>query len=123
MDAIILRDELRKNLERYAREQERSTSDVVNEAVRKYLLDADLEKIRREQAAYEAMHADLKETGSGKWVAVHEGQVVDRDDDDVALHRRVRDRYGDIAILLTRVDESPVREIRLRTPRTGPLRP
>lgn len=50
---------------------------------------------------------------------MHDGQLVDADEDDVALHRRLLDRYGDTAILITRVGGNPTREIRVRTPSTG----
>ncbi len=49
----------------------------------------------QEVAAYVAMHPQLLEKYEGKWVAVYGGQVVDVDDDHVALIDRVLDEYGD----------------------------
>jgi hypothetical protein len=122
MDTIVLQADLRESLEREAEHQQRALSDLVNEAVRAYLRQRDDEKIRQEQAAYERMHPSLVKTHFGKWVAVHEGQLVDSDADDVALHRRVLVGYPDVAVLITRVESSPVREIWLRSPRSGRLR-
>jgi hypothetical protein len=119
MYPVVLRADLQQDLEQEAENQQRSVTELVNEAVQDYLRQRAKEKIGREQAAYERMHPSLKNTHFGKWVAVHEGQLVDCDDDDAALHQRVRARYGDAAILITRVEDEAMREIRTRTPSIG----
>jgi hypothetical protein len=119
MHTIVLLDDLHGNLEQEAEYQRRTVTDLVNEAVRDYLRQRHKKKISSEQVAYEQIHPGLKSTHFGKWVAVHEGQVVDSDDDDVDLHRRVLARYGDTAVLITRVEDKPTREIRIRTPSIG----
>jgi hypothetical protein len=63
-------------------------------------------RFEQEVAAYAAMHPQLLEKYAGKWVAVHGGQVVDIDVDDVALFDRVIDRYGeDTPIFLHKVTQ------------------
>jgi len=113
---------LKQRLEQHAERQKRHLSDALEDAVRMYLREQDRAKIRREQDAYEKMHADLVRTHFGKWVAIHEGALVDVDDELAPLHRRVRARYGDEAVLLTQVEREPIKTLRLQTPSTFRIR-
>ena len=122
MYTVTLREDFRGILEKEAEAQQKTVAEIVDQAVRDYLLQRDKEKIAREQAAYERMHPELKRTHFGQWVAVHEGALVDADEDDVALHRRVVDCFGDTTVLITQVEDKPIREIWIRTPSTGRLR-
>jgi hypothetical protein len=117
MYTVALRNDLRSILEKEAEAQKRTIAEIVDEAVQAYFLQRDRAKIAAEQAAYEQLHSELKRTHFGQWVAVHDGQVVDTGTDNVALHRRVLARYGDTAILITQVEDSPRREIQVRSPR------
>ena len=45
------------------------------------------EKIRAETRAFQAMHSELLATFRGQYVAVHGGQVVDHDPDQLTLYR------------------------------------
>lgn len=74
-------------------------------------------KIEREQRHYEAQHAELLALYHGQYIAMHDGKVVDHDSDRVALRRRIRDRYGAIAILITPVEEEPLQTIMVRSPK------
>jgi hypothetical protein len=72
--------------------------------------DARIVQFEREVAAYEAMWPELLKTHKGKWVAIHQGQLVDEDDDDHALLNRIWAKYGyDEPILVTQVLETPHR--------------
>ena len=119
MEAIVLRRDLQEVLERDAELQSKTLSDLVNEAVARYLRDREREKIARETEAYERMHPRLVPELLGQWVAVHEGGIVDRDPDVSALLGRVRATFGRLPILIRQVSEQPVEEIRWRTPSTG----
>lgn len=123
MTVIKLRDDLRKTLEQYAEHQNRSVDQLINEAIRNYIEDIHARELAREQQAYESMHTELLRTHAGKWVAVHRGSVVDSDEDDVALHQRVLGRLGDVPVLLTRVEDKPITDLWLRSPRLGPSTP
>jgi hypothetical protein len=47
-------------------------------------------------------------THQGKFVAVHEGQVIDSDSDDIALVQRVHARVGYVPIHVGLVTEEPL---------------
>ena len=65
------------------------------------------EILMREQAAFERMKPELLETHKGKYVAVHNGELVDSDEDENALADRVYGKFGYRTILMTEVTEIP----------------
>lgn len=118
---IELRPDLRETLEEDAAREAKSVSDVVNDAVERYLRERQLARLDAEVEAYERMHPQLKQKYFGQWVAVHNQELVDHDNDHAALYQRVRDKYGRAAVLIRQVMEQPTREIRIRTPSRGKI--
>jgi hypothetical protein len=114
-EAIVLDPKWQEWLEESAKQEARSPSELVNEALQFYYQARQREKLSQEIAAYEAMHAELWRTLPGEWVAIHNQQLVDHDPDDVALYRRIRKTYGRTPLLLRQVKESPIEEVRIRT--------
>lgn len=78
---------------------------------------AEYEKIAQEQRHYEAQHAAILSQYRGHYIAMHEGKLVDHDLDRVAVSRRIRQKYGHTAILITQVREEPKLTITVRSPR------
>ena len=74
-------------------------------------------KIDQEMEAYRAMHVKLKQRFLGKYVAIHDGELVDHDADRRALFQRVRQKYGSAAVLITPVEEKAEREFLMLSPR------
>ncbi len=66
------------------------------------------DKWRREQRAFQRLLPNLLHTHAGKYVAIHDEQVVDTDPDLVALGRRVYRRHGYIPIYMDLVAEKPI---------------
>ena len=64
-----------------------------------------LSKGEREYRAFLHILPGLLSTHRGKYVAVHEGQVVDSDADDIILIRRVHARIGYVPICVGLVSE------------------
>lgn len=52
-------------------------------------------QFHREATAFLAMHAQLLREYKGKFVAIYQEAVVDVDEDDKALYRRMINKYGD----------------------------
>ena len=65
------------------------------------------EKWEREYAAFLEMLPDLLQTHRGKFVAVHEGRVVDSGDDKIELAMRAYTTYGYIPIYVGLVTVKP----------------
>lgn len=118
-ETIILDSDLQNILEDDAQREDRSLNELVNEAVGYYIRQRQQKKIDQEITAFEQMHAELWRKYPKEWVAIHNQQLVDHDLNDVALYRRIRQTYGRTSVLIRQVQESPVREIWMRTPTTG----
>lgn len=72
--------------------------------------------VERERNAYIALHPLLKEKFLGKHVAIHQGQLIDSDNDDDALYARIDATYPDLFVWLDTVTEEPLEVITLRSP-------
>jgi hypothetical protein len=69
-------------------------------------------KGEREYQAFLRLLPELLKTHRGQYVAIHEGQVVDSDKDDIALVSRVHDRVGYVPIHVGQVtEEAPVARV------------
>lgn len=63
--------------------------------------------LMQEQAAFERMKSKLLQTHKDKWVAILDGQLVDSDEDDGILAKRVYAKYGYRTMLITEVRDEP----------------
>lgn len=75
------------------------------------------EGVEREKRAYRAMHERLWAQYPHRHVAIHHGQLVDHDQDGIALSRRIYAQYPDEFVLITKVEPQPERTLRMRSPR------
>jgi hypothetical protein len=113
---IALETDLAEDVERLASQQHIPPDEIVTTALRRYMRHLQEQKIQEEAEAFRAMHAELMEQYGGRVVAIHDEEVVDHDEDFVALHRRIRDRFGNTAVLLRRVGPEPERTLTFRSP-------
>ncbi len=120
-ETIVLDAALQELLNDDAQREDRTLTELVNEAVAYYIRQRQQKKIDHEIVAFESMHGDLWRNHPEEWVAIHNQELVDHDLDQVALYRRIRDRFGRTSVLIRQVRESPVAEIWMRTPSTGRL--
>lgn len=118
---VTLSSELSKSLQESDHQHEKTLDELVNEAVEYYLLDQQRQKIDQEIVAYQRMHPELWRSLPGQWVAVHNGNLIDQDEDRVALYQRVRAEYGRTSVLIRQVKPEATEEIWMRTPSTGKI--
>ena len=71
---------------------------LADKAIRRYLRQEAEKKIRREERRFCSQHAQLLDQYAGQFIAMHEGQVIDSDADDLALYLRVLQRFPLIGI-------------------------
>lgn len=74
-------------------------------------------KIHAEAEAWRALPDAMRQRYGLKFVAVHEGNVIDHDLDRLALYLRVRQRLGDVAVLITQASAPSPREFYIASPR------
>jgi len=115
--SVLIPDQVLAELTPIAEQEDKEVSELVNEALRRYLWEAKERKIDQEMEAYRAMHAELKRRFLGEYVAIHNGKLIDHDADRRALSRRVRRKYGNVAVLITPVEDEPEREFLMLSPR------
>ena len=106
-----------EQLKQAASEQTTKPEEIVETAVRAYLRQIEREKIKAEVEAFRSMHDKLVKEYLGQYVAIHNGQVVDHDEDFQPLHSRIRQRFGRQPVLLRRVEAEPERVLVFRSPR------
>lgn len=116
---LTLPDDLYADLSQVAASESRALSDVIIERLTPphsgFYVHPQRAKMQEEIAAYHKLHPQLVKTHFGKTVAVHGGQVVDFDDDPVALLQRIKRRFPSEIVLRRLVEAFPERELRVRS--------
>jgi hypothetical protein len=71
--------------------------------------------VAREKAAYQQLYATLAAQFFGQHVAIYGGELVDHDEDGIALSHRIYEQYPDEFVWITQVAERPFPEFRSRS--------
>ena len=74
----------------------------------------------QEEAAYRAMHDELVAHHRGEYVAIYQGKLIDHDQNELALLKRLDQAYPDQVVLMKQVNPLPEPELRFRSPRLLP---
>lgn len=114
---VTLSEPIASRLESAASAQGTSPESLIETVLLAYLDEEANRKIDREAEAYRAMHADLLNTHPGEYVALHEGQLVDHDCDQLALYLRVKAQYPRIPVLIRQVRPEVEEVFTIRSPR------
>jgi len=117
MLTITLNDQTASQVTKMAEAQSTSPEEIIEKAIRD-LLHAEASRIlARETAVFRTLHAQLLQKYPGEYVALHQGQMIDHDPDQLALYLRVDEQYPDEVILIKQVC-SEIEEIyNIRSPR------
>jgi predicted transcriptional regulator len=107
MPTITVEPEIYEQLEAVAEEKQAKTEQIAEEALKRYLWEQNNQKISRESALYREQHSEIKKQFLGKFIAMHQGQIVDHDSDFQILFKRIRERFGNTAVMITNVEEEP----------------
>lgn len=87
------------------------------EAQASHIQDRISQKFREEQAAFRALLPSLLPEYEGRFVAIHEGRLVDSGDDQIEVARRCYARFGYTPIYVGRVSSDPIGRARISSPR------
>ena len=73
------------------------------------------EEWEENRRAFWRMHSELLAQGyEGKWVAIHQGRVVDSDKNADTLLKRVRERFGYVPVYIQQVPPESLPVYKLR---------
>jgi predicted transcriptional regulator len=117
MATITLKPDLAEQISSLADNNQTSAEAFVDKALRTYLAQFRRDKIRKEAEAFNRQRKKLFAKYPGQYVAIHNGQVIDNDQNLRTLHLRVYARLGHIPVLLKQVTREPDRELLFRSPR------
>ncbi|MFZ4657273.1 MAG: DUF5678 domain-containing protein [Caldilineaceae bacterium] len=115
MSQIVIEDNLFAQLQRKARGSGADIEELAHEAIQRYLQEDEQQKMQQEIAAFHDLHQTLLQQFPSQYVAVHGGQVVDHDDEQLALYLRVRQSYPDEIVLIRQVRPEAERSWTMRT--------
>ncbi len=73
----------------------------------------DMEKFRRECAAFDRMLPELLKTHKGLFVAIHEGKLIASGNDWFEVSRQATQIAGNVSLLVTQVTDQPPRPVRV----------
>ncbi len=100
MTTLPVPDNIAEEIRREAEAEGVSVEELLLAAWRHYRVMAQRKKIETEMAWWESQPAEMHARYAGQHIAVHNQAVVDHDVDPIALHDRIRQRYGRTAVLL-----------------------
>lgn len=92
-------------------------AELADNAIRHYLRREAEKKITQEETAYRSHHSQLLLHYEGKFIALHDGQVIDSDADELKLYLRIRRQYPLLGILIKHVTPEIDEVWRARSPR------
>ena len=117
MLTVNLKQDVANQISSLAGKNQAKAEAFVDKALRTYLAQLRREKIHAETESFNQQHRKLLAKYSEQYVAVHNGQIIDSDQDLRTLHLRVFDQLGHTPVLLKKVTSQPDRELVFRSPR------
>lgn len=114
---LALDKKLVDGLQQLADESGISVEDLAEKAIFHYIREEADKKIDQEEAHYKAQHAELLQMYAGRYIAMHEGKVIDTDSDQLDLYLRVRQHYPLVGILIKKVTTQVEVILHMRSPR------
>jgi hypothetical protein len=117
MSSVELGPTIAPHLEAEAARRHITVAALVNQWLEEQLWLEKHKKIQEEMKRYVAQYQQLRTEYPDKVIAMREGQVIEVGDEVGEIYRRVRERFGDEAILITRVGKEPVETYTIRSPR------
>ena len=114
-------DNIYQRAEHRAKIEARPITEVLQENIQwvfsPFHINEERAAMQREVNAYEAMHAKLWEQYPNKYIAMYQGQVIDHDDDKIALAIRIEEECPDQVVLIRQVQPELPKPLVIRAPR------
>lgn len=117
MSTLTINPDLAAELEKAATAEGKTSDELAERAIRQFLRDEARRQMQRESEAYRAMHARLLTQHANEYVAVHQGQLIDHDVNQLALALRIQAAYPNKVVLIRQVLPEPDEVYTVRSPR------
>jgi len=100
MSELVLKDPLASQLRNEAKAEGVEVETLVESALRHYRFQLQRKKINAEIEWWRSVSIEVRTPYRGKFVAVHNKEVIDHDFDEEMLRNRVRRKFGKTAVLI-----------------------
>jgi hypothetical protein len=104
MTEIVLGEPLASHIREAAAVEGLPVEKLLEAALKQYAFQAQRVKLDNEAHWWRGLAPEARASYQGETVAIHRHEVVDHDHDEEALRRRVRARFGKLAVLITPAD-------------------
>ena len=122
---LSLPENIYYQVQRAAVSSRRNVADVLVDTISNrftpYPVHPNRTAMKKEIAAYTAMHPELVDQYLGQYVALYQGRVVAHDADPVVLHRHITANYPEKVVLCRQVQKEAEPVLNMRSPRLEPL--
>ena len=108
---------LAKSLQQVATERGKPLEAVMNDLAQNYLREERHTQLMAEMDRFRAKHAELLSQFEGEYIGLRNGEILDHDTDGGRLHKRLRQTYGSLPVLIVQVTESPEQDFTIRNPK------
>ncbi len=115
--AVVLPESLELEIHEAANRQGIDVSEFVITAVQAALAEYRERQIAAESKAWYALPRETRESYAGRYVAVHQGKIIDTDPNQRALLVRVQKQLGRVPVMITEGGDHPVPTYVIRSPR------
>ena len=118
---LDLPDAVYEHMKQVATADSRSFAEILSDAIVQakptLYVHPQRSAMQNEKAAFLAMHARLLDENEGQYVAMFQGQLIDHDQDVLALAERIERDYSGDVVLITKVVDQADRVLQFRSPR------
>lgn len=105
MNTLTIEPELYNRIQKAAQDNRSDIGEFVKQAIQQYIWELGRQKISDESKIYRQRHTELKKKFLGRYIAMHEGRVVDDDAEFSALRQRIRQKFGETPVMITLVED------------------
>jgi hypothetical protein len=97
---LHISEELADEIKKEAQARGKSVEDFLKSAIQRQRSFGDRQKIETEQEWWMNRPLSKRAKYEGEYVAIHNKQLVDHDKNEVAFYLRVREKFGNTAVLI-----------------------
>ena len=117
---LTIPDHIYQQVQQLSESEQRPIADIINHALSFTFpaihINSRRAQMEQETAVLWELHTQLLSQYKNQYVAIHQGQVVDHDQDRLALVTRIDEKYGDDIVLIKKVTAEPEPDLHFRSP-------
>jgi hypothetical protein len=121
---LTIPDHIYQQVQQIAESEKRPIADIINHALSYTFPSVHVHprraQMEQETAVFWQMHPQLLVQYPNQYIAIFQGQVVDHDQDRLALIARIDEKYTDAIVLIKKVTDEPESDLHFRSPRLLP---